>query len=177
MNASGLIETAVNYKTPPRKPLQTIQSDKIISDAAPPLAPAPKRILQKKLSTPVLSAEKILLSSRSNSDLGMKTSLKNLPLQKSKSLETEESQEKYSRLCESRSITPSPPPPQVPLLQLQKNSTSESSSSKPGNLSPIASSNDSSPTNDKPEESKPDRPKLLNVPALLFVGRKSKGSS
>lgn len=176
MNASGLIETAVNFKSPPRKPLETIPSGKVSPESSPVPTPG-RKVLEKKLSTPVLSSEKIVLSSRSNSDLGMKASLKNLPLQKAKSLETEESQEKYSRLCESRSITPSPPPPQVPLLQLQKNGSSENASSaKPGNLSPIPSSNDSSPTNERHEESKPDRPKLLNVPALLFVGRKSKGN-
>ncbi|KAL0267650.1 UNVERIFIED_CONTAM: hypothetical protein PYX00_009855 [Menopon gallinae] len=174
MNASGVIETAVNYKPPPKKQLE---GDDRNADANESVASIPPSCqpLSKKLSTPVLASEKIKLSSRSNSDLGMKANFKNLPLQKSKSLETGNTQEKYSRLCESRSVTPSPPPPQVPLLPLKKIHIEEPRTTQ-RNLSPIASSNDNSPTEEKNEEVKPPRPKLLNVSGLLFVGKKSKSN-
>lgn len=174
MNASGVIETTVNYKPPPKK----MEADDCIADTSEGVVasvPTTCQPLSKKLSTPVLASEKIKLSSRSNSDLGMKANFKNLPLQKSKSLETDNTQEKYSRLCESRSVTPSPPPLQVPLLPLKKIHMEEPRTTQ-RNLSPIASSNDNSPTEEKSEDIKPTRPKLLNVSGLLFVKKKSKSN-
>lgn len=170
MNASGIIETGVNFnsKAPPRKMIETIEAKTSVPDAVI-VRNSPAQILKKKLSTPVLPSQKVVLSYRSNSDLGLKN-LKSFPLHKSKSLENDKGHEKYSRLCESRSVTPSPPPPQVPLLNLQKNSGKKEN--QPRGLSPIP---DRSPTEEDEDcVVKSERPRLLNIPGLLFIGKKPK---
>lgn len=160
MNACGIIETGLNYnKSSPRKVIATIESHSV-TDNTENLNSG--NLLKKKLSTPVLPSQKVLLSSRSNSDLGVKN-LKSFPLHKSKSLESNKSHERYSRLCESRSVTPSPPPPQVPLLSVQK-TTLEFDSVIEDNTDIM---------NGNP--GKTERPKLLNIPGLLFIGKKVKG--
>ncbi|KAK6617728.1 hypothetical protein RUM43_013956 [Polyplax serrata] len=173
MNASGIIEpTSLDY-TKAKRMLDNLEAKPPpVGEPAPiRTSTSPAQILRKKLSTPVLPTQKVVLSCRSNSDLGLKN-FKSFPLHKSKSLENDRGQEKYSRLCESRSVTPSPPPPQVPLLNIQRNNGTLAL--PPRGLSPIP---DRSPV-DEPEDllPKPDRPKLLNIPGLLFVGKKSRGN-
>ncbi|KAK7867763.1 hypothetical protein R5R35_002262 [Gryllus longicercus] len=69
--------------------------------------------------------------------------------------------DKYSRLTESRSVTPSPPPPLAATTRGQL---------VPPSLSPIASSTESTPTGDSPPPPpRTIRPKLLHVPSLLLV--------
>ena len=184
MNSSGIIEGTPNFgkPPPPRKIFETIKSDSSSVRECVPIrnnSSSPAQILKKKLSAPVLPSQKVGLSSRSNSDLGLRN-LKHFPLHKSKSLENDKNNEKYSRLCESRSVTPSPPPPpplslplplpaapKVPVLKIQK--SNGNFGKNPGNLSPIP---DRSPVDEPDVVVKSERPKLLNLQGLLLIGKK-----
>ena len=107
--------------------------------------------------------------------------------------------DKYSRLPESRSVTPSPPPPPPPTRPyvVVNIPTSDNapfnrtvlnpSGGKPSAdvlhqpiLSPINSSSETTPTTDSPPlpqgRKHVSRPKLLNVPSLLLVGSSKKSS-
>jgi phospholipid-translocating ATPase len=110
--------------------------------------------------------------------------------------------DKYSRLPESRSVTPSPPPPHAHSYPPQtsvnippsdatpfgRRALNCSGSGKPSVefphqpiLSPINSSSETTPTTESPPLSQVakqiSRPKLLNVPSLLLVGSSKKSSS
>jgi hypothetical protein len=110
--------------------------------------------------------------------------------------------DRYSRLSESRSVTPSPPPPHahsypphtainihpsdvVPFGRRALNfpGTGKSTLEFPHQpvLSPINSSSETTPTTDSPPLSQAAkqvaRPKLLNMPSLLLVGSNKKSNS
>ncbi|KDR21129.1 putative phospholipid-transporting ATPase VD, partial [Zootermopsis nevadensis] len=110
--------------------------------------------------------------------------------------------DKYSRLSESRSVTPSPPPPHAhsypphtsvnippsdatPFGRRTLNYTGSGITSMefPHQpiLSPINSSSETTPTTESPTMPQAakqiSRPKLLNVPSLLLVGSNKKSSS
>ncbi|KAJ9587010.1 hypothetical protein L9F63_019389, partial [Diploptera punctata] len=103
--------------------------------------------------------------------------------------------DKYSRLSESRSVTPSPPPPPpstrpyIPSSEMNSfnRTVSNTSGGKPSVdvlhqpiLSPINSSSETTPTTESPPlpqgRKNVNRPKLLNVPSLLLVGSSKKSS-
>ena len=96
--------------------------------------------------------------------------------------------DKYSRLSESRSVTPSPPPPHPARPYVVNIPSSETNSfNRMGGdvvhqpvLSPINSSSETTPTTESPPlpqgRKAVSRPKLLNVPSLLLVGCSKKSS-
>lgn len=109
--------------------------------------------------------------------------------------------DKYSRLSESRSVTPSPPPhshsyppstsiniPPSDATPYGRRALNYPGGGKPPFefphqpiLSPINSSSETTPTTESPPISQAakqaSRPKLLNVPSLLLVGSSKKSSS
>lgn len=110
--------------------------------------------------------------------------------------------DRYSRLSESRSVTPSPPPPHAhscpphtainihpsDVIPFGRRALNYPGSGKPPSefphqpvLSPINSSSETTPTTESPPLSQATkqvaRPKLLNVPSLLLVGSNKKSSS